>query len=208
MSRRTYRPLPATPAIRATGVALGVHLFDGEYYLRRDFVRQITDLNQRLQLSSSWLGVPLKDAPDYAEETHEAMGILVEAPITGGRLRGWMKRVHRIGADVVLFCEKDGSNNWVLTSVEEGRFSHISNIGVFDLTKLPTLVSLLLLHAHKLPGTSDMAQYVKLMNDPMLCELYQPPTKGFFSGLHRHVLRLMAEREAKERESEAGFPDN
>lgn len=201
MSRRIYRPLPSTPAIRATGMVLGVHLFEGEYYLRRDYVRQATDLNQQLQLSSSWIGVPLDDVPDYAKVTHEAMGILVQAPTTGGRLRGWLKRIYGIGAEVVLVSETDRHHDWVLTSVRDGAFAYTSNVGEFDLAKLPTLVSLLMLHAPELPVDADRSQYVKAIHDPMRCELYQPPAQGFSAGLQRYARRRLAEKAAKEGQS-------
>lgn len=201
MSRRTCHPLPSTPAIRATGMVLGVHLFEGEYYLRRDLVQQITDLNRQLQLSGSWIGVPLDDVPDYAEVTHEAMGIVVQAPITGGRLRGWLKRIHGIGAEVVLISETDRHHNWVLTSVRDGAFSYISNVGEFDLAKLPTLVSLLMLHAPEVTVDADMSQYVKAIHNPMGCELYQPPPQGFFAGLQRYARRKLAEKAAKDGQS-------
>lgn len=176
-------------------------MFKGEYYLRRDFVQKVTDLNRQLQLSSSWIGVPLDDVPDYAEVTHEAMGILVQAPITGGRLRGWLKRIYGIGAEVVLVSEADRHHDWALTSVRDGAFSYTSNVGEFDLTKLPTLVSLLMLHAPEIPLGSDMSQYVKAIHDPMRCELYQPPGQGFFAGLQRYARRRLAEKAAKEGQS-------
>ena len=201
MSRRAYRPLPSTPTVRATGIVLGVHLFEGEYYLREDFVQKVTDLNRQLRLSSSWIGVPLDDVPDYAEVTHEAMGILVQAPITGGRLRGWLKRIYGIGAEVVLVSETDRQHDWILTSVRDGAFSYTSNLGEFDLAKLPTLVSLLILHAPEIPLGADMSQYVKAIHDPMRCELYQPPAQGFFAGLQRYARRRLAEKAAKEGQS-------
>lgn len=117
MSRRAYRPLSSTSTVRATGIALGVHVFKGAYYLRRDFVLKVTDLNQQLRLSSSWIGGPLDDVPDYPEVTHEAMGSLVHAPTTGGRLRGWLKRIYGIGAEVVLISETDRQHDWTLNSV-------------------------------------------------------------------------------------------
>ncbi len=141
--------------------------------------------------------------PDDAEVTHEAMGILVQAPITGGRLRGWLKRIHGIGAEFVLISETDRHHDWTLTSVKDGAFAEISKVGQFDIAKLPTLVSLLMLHAPEIPGDADMDQYVKATRDPMRCELYQPPPQGFFAGLQRYARRRLAEKAAIEQQSVA-----
>jgi hypothetical protein len=106
-----------------------------------------------------------------------------------------------LGVHAVLLSEQHDTNEWDLVIAQDGSLSCASHIGFFELTKLPTLVSLLLLHAPELHSEADQDQYVKLINDPMFCKPYIPPNRGFSSGLYRYVMRQREEKAAKERKA-------
>lgn len=171
-------------------IALGVHIVNAKPMLWNSFKSTAETLVHDLNLSRRWLGIPYPEIQED-NESHLRLGVIITASVKSGAIRGCMKRLSKAGVEVVLHCPDDTEQEWLLTRVSEDRFSESSVIGRFDLSKLDTLVSLLISQAPSFE-LAILDNYLNLP-DQLHIELCSEPSRGFFSFAHiRYVQRRRA----------------
>lgn len=174
----------------STAIALGVHYIDSQLMLRRDFKSIAERLNEELNLSSQWIGIPYPQIQDD-DESHLRFGVIVGATVRSGHLKGWLRRGHRVGTDVALYCPEDGLREWSLVRLGEGAFEEVSHIGEFDISNIHTLTDILITQAPT-PIETGHPHYVPIP-DTSTVEICQAPERGFFSSAHlRYIQRRRA----------------
>jgi hypothetical protein len=174
----------------STAIALGVHYLDSRFMLQRNFKDIAERLNAELNVSSQWIGIPYPQIQDD-DESHLRFGVIVRATMRSGHVKGWLRKIHRVGADVALYCAEDARQQWSLVSLGEGAFEEMSYIGEFQISKIHTLTDILMTQAPTRIGI-DQSHYIPIPNTSTV-EMCHAPERGFFSSAHlRYIQRRRA----------------